>query len=186
MAKGATIYRLNLEVSSIDRDVYGSHALTVARHPSETLERTVVRMLAWGLRSHADLEFGRGLSTAEEPDLWRKEPDGRIAEWIEVGQPDAKRLIKATRQAAHCLLFVFGDGAARWRAAQLDGLNGPDNLSVARFDDAFVRDVAARCERQIRWALTVSEGQLFLEADGEHFETTPEIWLGQPLGAPER
>ena len=182
MAKGATIYRLNLEVSDIGRDVYGSHALTVAQHPSETLERTVVRMLAWALRSHDDLEFGRGLSTAEEPDLWRKEPDGRIAEWIEVGQPDAKRLIKASRQAAHCVLYVCGDGATRWRTAQLEGMKAPENLSVARISDAFVRDVAARCDRQIRWALTISEGQLFLEADGEHFETTPEIWLGEPLG----
>jgi uncharacterized protein YaeQ len=181
MAQKATIYRATLDVSHVDRGVYGEHALTVARHPSETMERTVMRMLAYVLRCDEGLEFGRGVSAADEPDLWRREGDGRVLEWIEVGQPDAKRLIKAARQSQECRLFVFGDGASRYRSAQLDGMKVPENLSVAHLDDAFVRAVAATCDRQIRWSVTVSDGMIFLDANGEHFETAPEIWIGAPL-----
>lgn len=182
MAQKATIYRATLDISHVDRNVYGEHTLTVARHPSETMERTVMRILAYALRCDDGLEFGRGVSTADEPDLWRRAGDGRVIEWIEVGQPDAKRLVKASRQSQACRLFVFGDGGERWRAAQLDGLKAPDNLGVARIDDDFVRAIAATSERQIRWSVTVSDGTIFLSTEAESFETTPEVWLGDPHG----
>ena len=93
MARGATIYRANLELSDVDRGVYAEATLTLARHPSETLERTLVRLLAFALCYEPDLEFGRGVSATDEPDLWSREGDGRVRRWIEVGQPDGKRLV---------------------------------------------------------------------------------------------
>ena len=181
MARNATIYRVQLELSHVDRNTYGEFQLTLARHPSETMERAVVRLLAYGLRYDEGLEFGRGVSATDEPDLWRREGDGRVLEWIEVGQPDAKRLIKASRHSGNCRLFAFGDGVERWRAAQLAEMKTPDNLDVARIDDDFIQALAAAAERQIRWSMTVAEGTIFLTAGEASFETTPENWIGDAL-----
>ena len=182
MARNATIYRAQLELSHIDRDVYAELQLTVARHPSETMKRTLMRLLAFGLRYDEGLEFGRGVSATEEPDLWRRSGDGRVIEWIEVGQPEARRLIKASRQSERCQLFVFGEGAERWRQAQLDDMKVPDNLGVARIDDAFVDAIADSAERSLRWSMTISEATIFLTTGDATFETSPEVWLGDPLG----
>jgi uncharacterized protein YaeQ len=182
MARGATIYRAELMLSHIDRDVYADLKLTVARHPSETLERTLMRLLAFGLRYDEGLEFGRGVSATDEPDLWRREGDGRVIEWIDVGQPDAKRLIKAARQSTRCQLFVFGDRDRQWRRAQLDEMKIPENLGVAYIDDDFVASLAAADDRQIRWSMTVSDGTVYLTSGDASFETTPRIWAGDPLG----
>ena len=182
MARNATIYRVQLELSHVDRDVYAELRLTLARHPSETMERTVMRLFSFGLRYDEGLGFGRGVSATDEPDLWRRAGDGRVIEWIEVGQPDAKRLIKASRQSGRCQLFVFGEGARRWRTAQLDEMRVPDNLGVAYVEEPFVDSLAAAAERQIRWSMTIAEGTVFLTTREETFETTPEIWVGNPLG----
>jgi uncharacterized protein YaeQ len=182
MAQNATIYRAQLELSHVDRGVYAERQLTIARHPSETVERMVMRLLAFGLRYDDGLEFGRGVSATDEPDLWRREGDGRVIDWIEVGQPDAKRLVKAARQSARCDLFVFGESASRWRTAQLDSMKIPDNLGVARIEDSFVDSLAANADRQIRWSMTVSDGTIFLGVDDDTFETSPEIWIGDPMG----
>jgi uncharacterized protein YaeQ len=181
MARSATIYRVQLQLSHVDRDVYADRQLTVARHPSETLERALVRILAYALRYDDQLEFGRGISTSDEPDLWRREGDGRVTDWIEVGQPDSKRLIKASRKATRCDLFVFADRDQRWRKSQLDAMKAPDNLSVAYIDDGFLASLAEGVDRKIHWSITVADGTLYLTSGDASFETTPEIWLGQPL-----
>jgi uncharacterized protein YaeQ len=182
MARGATIYRLQLELSHVDRNIYGEMQLTVARHPSETMARTVARLLAYGLRYDEGLEFGRGISATDEPDLWRREGDGRVIEWIEVGQPDAKRLIKASRHSGCCQLFTFGPAAEHWRQTQLATMKAPANLGVARIADDFLDAVAETCDRQLRWSMTVTEGTIFFTTGDTSLETSPEIWLGDPLG----
>lgn len=182
MARSATIYRVQLELSHVDRDIYADLKLTLARHPSETMERTLMRLLAFGLRYREDLEFGRGVSATDEPDLWRREGDGRVIEWIEVGQPDAKRLIKASRQSGCCQVFVFGEGAHRWRKAHLDGMKVPDNLGVACIENDFIASLVAQADRQIRWSMTVAERTVFLTVGDSTFQTSPEIWVGDPLG----
>lgn len=183
MARGATIYRVHLELSNIDRGIYADRSLSIAQHPSETLARTLVRLLAYGLRYAEGLEFGRGVSATDEPDLWTRSGDGRAIEWIEVGQPEMKRLVKAARHAERATLVAFGEGSWRWRKAELDPLvDPPENLSVVHIDDGFVTALAESAERQLRWSLTVSEGILFLSTGKQSFETTPEIWLGDPMG----
>ena len=183
MARGATIYRVHLELANVDRGLYAERSLSIAQHPSETLERTLVRLLAYGLR-HADgLEFGRGISATDEPDLWTRSGDGRTIEWIEVGQPEMKRMVKAARHAERATLIAFGDGCWRWKKAELEPLaDPPKNLSVLFVEDRFVKDLAASAERQLRWSLTISEAILFLSTGPRSFETKPEIWLGDPLG----
>ena len=183
MARGATIYRVHLELSNIDRGIYADRSLSLAQHPSETLARALVRLLAYGLRYAEGLEFGRGVSATDEPDLWTRAGDGRTIEWIEVGQPEMKRMVKAARHSERATLFAFGDGSWRWRKSELDPLtNPPENLSVVHIDDGFVTSLADSAERHLRWSLTVSEGIVFLTTGKQSFETTPEIWLGNPLG----
>ena len=182
MARGAKIYRARVELSHVDRNVYTEFQTTVARHPSETLQRTVMRLLAFCLRYDEGLEFGRGVSTPDEPDLWRREGDGRVIEWIEVGQPDSRRLIKASRLSRRCRLFVFGEGSSRWRKAQLEEMKAPANLAVAHIESDFVDAIANSTDRQFRWSLTVSEGTIFLTAGETTLETAPDVWLGDPLG----
>jgi len=95
MAPKATIYKAELQVSDMDRQYYATHALMLAQHPSETVERLMVRLLAFALHADERLEFGRGLSTDDEPDLWRKSLTGEIEQWIELGQPDEQHIRKA-------------------------------------------------------------------------------------------
>lgn len=181
MARGATLYRATLELSLIDREVYAEPTISIAQHPSETLERTLVRLLAFALCFEDGLEFGRGVSATDEPDLWSREGDGRPRLWIEVGQPETKRLAKAARHAGRVTLFSFGENLWRYRKAQFEDFEAPSNLSVAAFDPAFIAGVAGTIRRQIRWSVTLSEGVLFLSSGEESFETTPEIWMGSPL-----
>ncbi|MCR9097444.1 MAG: YaeQ family protein [bacterium] len=181
MARGATIYKASLELSLVDRNVYDEVQVTIARHPSETHERTLVRALAFALRYDRDLEFGRGVSATDEPDLWSRAGDGRPREWIEVGQPDGKRLVKAGRQSERTTVFAFGEGVERWREAQIGSTDLPANVSVARIDDGFLAALAAVTDRQLRWTVTLSDGIVFLASGEDAFETPPEVWLGDPL-----
>ncbi len=182
MARGATLYRAKLEISLIDRSIYAEPTVSLAQHPSETLERALVRLLAFALCYEEGLEFGRGVSATDEPDLWSREGDGRPRQWVEVGQPDAKRLVKASRHAERVTLFTFGENLWRYRKAQFEDFEAPPNLSIAAFDATFITRLAASTGRQIRWSVTMSEGVLFLGTGEETFETPPEVWFGSPLG----
>jgi uncharacterized protein YaeQ len=99
MAPKATIVKAELQVTDMDRHYYALHNLTLAQHPSETVERLMVRLLAFALHADERLEFGRGLSDEDEPALWRRDYTGDIEQWIEVGQPDESRIRKACGRA---------------------------------------------------------------------------------------
>src|ERR1700686_5331137 len=99
MALKSTIFKAELQVSDLDRDHFATHALRIARHPSETDERMMVRVLAFALHADDALEFGRGLSAENEPDLWQRDLTGAIERWIEVGLPDEREVRKASGRA---------------------------------------------------------------------------------------
>lgn len=181
MARNATIFRARLALSDLDRDVYADRTLTIAQHPSETDQRMLMRLLAYGLCYEEDLEFGRGVSATDEPDLWSREGDGRVRQWVEVGQPDGKRLLKAARQSQSVSVLAFGEGVERWREAQIDAGNFPANLSVSRIDDGFVDALAQGLDRQIQWEMTVTDGVVYLTAGETPLETTPTVWLARQL-----
>ena len=105
MALKATIFKADLQIADMDRHYYGDHALTIARHPSETDERMMVRLLAFALHAHDMLAFGRGLSADDEPDLWQKDLTGAIDLWIDVGQPDEKRMLKACGRSSRVVVY---------------------------------------------------------------------------------
>ena len=109
MALKSTIFKAELQVSDLDRNHFATHALTIARHPSETDERMMVRVLAFALHAHEALAFGRGLGADDEPGLWQKDLTGAIEVWIDVGQPDDKRVRRACGRTARIFVYAYGD-----------------------------------------------------------------------------
>ena len=131
MALKATIHKVELAVSDMDRGYYATHALTLARHPSETSERLMVRLLAFALYADETLEFGRGLSADDEPTLWKKDLTGNIEHSIDVGLPDERLLRTAAGRARHVTLVNYGGRGARlWWTANHAALDRLENLDM--------------------------------------------------------
>lgn len=164
MALKATIFKASLQVSDLDRNYYGEHQLTLARHPSETDERMMVRVLAFALNAHEHLQFGKGLSDTEEPDLWQKDLAGQIVHWIDVGQPDEKRLIRASGRAGRVTVYAYGRGADPWWKANGERLARARNLSVWRVPTEASDAVGKLAERAMQLQCTVQEGQVWFSS----------------------
>jgi len=172
MAQPSTIYRVGIQLSDIDRGLYETLQATVARHPSETEERLLARILAYALYYSPELNFTKGVAAGDEPDLWIKGPDGRVTCWIEVGLPDADRLIKASRHSGQVVLCAFGPAMQVWEKQQLPKLAGISNLTVMSLELSFLKQLTARLQRSITWSLTVTEGTMYLVIDGETLESS--------------
>jgi uncharacterized protein YaeQ len=171
MALPSTIYRVNIQLSDVDRGVYESLQTTVARHPSETEERLVARLLAYTLFFDPELAFTRGVGAGDEPDLWLKGPDDRVLLWVEAGLPEADRLIKASRHAARVTAIVCGKALPLWEQQQLPKLGGVPNLSILRFDQTFINNLASRLDRSITWSVTITDSNLYINVGNDTFET---------------
>jgi uncharacterized protein YaeQ len=164
MALKATIFKASLQISDIDRNYYGEHSLTLARHPSETDERMMVRVLAFALNAHEHLAFGKGLSDTDEPDLWQKDLTGRIVHWIDVGQPDEKRLIRASGRAERVTVYTYGRGADPWWQANVERLGRAKNLTVWRVPTDASESVGMLAARTMELQCTVQEGQMWFSS----------------------
>lgn len=162
MALSPTIYRAVVALADVDGHRYERLAATVARHPSETAERLVARVLAYALCYEEGLTFTRGIAAGDEPDLWSKRPDGRVDLWVEVGLPEAERLIRAARHAERVVLCACGGGLPRWEAQHLPRLAGVANLRVVALPAALLDGAVAGLERSLDWSLTISGGDLYL------------------------
>jgi uncharacterized protein YaeQ len=160
MALKSTIYKAELQISDMDRQYYASHALTLAQHPSETTERLMVRLLAFALHADERLEFGRGLSTDDEPDLWRRSLTGEIEQWIEVGQPDEQRIRKACGRARQVIVISYGGrGADVWWGRVSTGLARSKNLTVIDIPAAAVQALAELADRNMQLQCLIQDGQ---------------------------
>jgi len=173
MALPATICKAVLHVSDIDRNYYAEHALTIARHPSETDERMMVRLVAFALNAHADLTFGKGLADGDEPDLWRKDLTGAIAHWIEVGQPDDKALLRAAGRAARVTVYAYRSGAELWWAPIADRLARARQLAVWRIPTPASRQLGALAARSMHLQCTIQDGALLISGPGENVQIEP-------------
>jgi len=178
MALPSTIYRVNIQLSDVDRGVYESLQATVARHPSETEERLVARLLAYTLYFDPELAFTRGVGAGDEPDLWLKGPDDRVLLWVEVGLPESDRLIKASRHAERVAAIVCGKALPAWEQQHLPKLRSIKNLSILRFDQTFINNLSAGLDRSITWSVTVTDGNLYINVGADTFETI----LQEPVG----
>ncbi len=171
MAQPSIIYRANIQFSDIDRGVYETLQTTVARHPSETEERLVARLLSFALFYEMDLHFTKGISVGDEPDLWSKGPDGRVQLWVEVGLPEPERLIKASRHAERVALFACGNSISNWERQHFPKLAEVANLTITTVDQSFISRLVALLERSITWEITITEDTLYLQIAGESLVT---------------
>ncbi|TDK21051.1 YaeQ family protein [Luteimonas aestuarii] len=173
MAPNATIYRLELQVSDMDRHYYASHSLTLAQHPSETPERLMVRLMAFALYADERLEFGRGLSTGEDPDLWQRDYTGDPLLWIDLGQPDESRIRKACARARQVVIVTYsGNSADIWWEKQANSLSRLKNLTVIDFTPDTVDRAVTLLARSMRLTAMIQDGELQL-MDGDQSVTLP-------------
>jgi uncharacterized protein YaeQ len=173
MAQKSTIFKADLQVNDLDRHYYQAHALTLARHSSETDERMMVRLLAFALNAGPALSFGNGLSSDDEPDLWQKDLTGLIALWIDVGMPEAKLLKKAAGRAERVAVYTYGRNTARWWADSTDELERFGNLAVFQLPEVTTQALAALAERSMRLVCTIQEGMVTLS--NEHATVEVEV-----------
>lgn len=163
MALKATIFKVELQLADLDRNHYQTYPLTLARHPSETDERMMVRVIAFALHADPALEFGKGLSTEDEPDLWRKDLTGAIEQWIEVGLPDEKRLRKACGRADAVSVVTYGGrGTDLWWEQNQAALRKLDKLTVINLPFEQTQALARHVARGMSINCTIQEGELFL------------------------
>lgn len=176
MALTATIRKAELQISDMDRGYYATHALTLAQHPSETDERLMVRLLAFALNADDRLEFGRGLSVDDEPDLWRRDYTGDIELWIELGQPDESRLRKAAGRSRAVQLITYGGRATDiWWERNASAANKLSVLEVMDLPAEFVAEWGAQVERTMRWDVLIQDGEVQLLSDKAQLAVTP-VW----------
>ncbi len=168
MAIKATIFKAELNVADMDRHYYGNHALTIARHPSENDVRMMVRLLAFALNASDTLAFTRGISTDDEPDLWQKNLNDEIELWIELGQPDEKRIRKACARAKKVIIYTYQPRSAPLWWQQLEKkLERFDNLSVYNLAGDLAAQLGALASRNMQLQCTIQDGDTWL-SDNEH------------------
>ena len=168
MASNASIFKATIQIADMDRHYYEDHTLTLARHPSETDERMMVRLLAFALHAHEALSFGRGLSTEEEPALWQKDLTGAIERWIEVGQPEEKNIRRACGRAKQVCIYTYGGrGADQWWEKNLATLERLNNLAVMNLPLVGSRALATLAQPSMQLQCTIQEGQIWM-ADGKN------------------
>ena len=166
MALGSTIYKAEISVADIARNYYADHALSLARHPSETEERMMTRLLAFALHAHDELRFGRGLSTDDEPDLWQKDATGVIDLWIDVGLPDERSVRKACGRARRVVVLAYGGRKVdTWWHESAAALARHRNLEVLMVSTDETAQLADLAERSMRLSCTVQEGSAWIGSD---------------------
>ena len=160
MASNASIIKVELDVSDMDRHYYATHALTLAKHPSETDERVMIRLLAFALNAHPALQFGRGLSADGEPDLWQRDDTGLIERWIEVGQPDEADLRRACGRAREVIVYTYsGRSAQIWWERNAAALARCRNLQVRDIPSDASLALAALVERKLALQCLIQDGR---------------------------
>ncbi|QGZ30335.1 YaeQ family protein [Stutzerimonas stutzeri] len=175
MALQATPYKVEINLTDLDRHVYQDLRFTVARHPSETEERLAARLIAYVLWYDEQLAFGRGLSDVDEPALWEKSLDDRVLHWIEVGQPDAERITWCSRRAERFSLVAYGNLRV-WQTKVLDSVRSLKKINVVAVDQQALETIARDLPRAISWSVMISEGGLFITDErGQH--EVPLEWL---------
>jgi uncharacterized protein YaeQ len=185
MAIKSTIFKANLQIADIDNSYYADHAFTLARHPSETDERMMVRLAAIALQAYklntvcngdATLTFGAGLSDPDEPDAWMRDFTSRTRLWVEVGQPEDKPLIKACGKADEVVLYCFNHAAEVWWKGMENKVSRPQNLSVFRIPTTASQALIPMAQRSMQLQATVQEGALILSDSAHTVEIEPLRW----------
>jgi uncharacterized protein YaeQ len=167
MALKATIFKALIQVADIDRSYYHEHALTLARHPSETDLRMMIRLLAFALHASDTLQFTKGLSNDDEPELWQRSLSDEIELWIELGEPDEKRLRKACNRSKQVRLYCYGGRSVPpWWEQNKDKLKRFDNLSILNLPEDATEQLAQLAQKNMQLEFTIQDGHVFV-SDGQ-------------------
>ncbi|ABE45377.1 YaeQ family protein [Polaromonas sp. JS666] len=178
MALKATIYKAQLQITDMDRGVYADHGVIIARHPSEADERMMIRLLAFALNVPADdkqgkLEFAKDLWDVDEPALWHKDYTDAVQHWIDVGQPDDKRLMRAAGRAERVSVYSFSSSTPVWWKNIETKLTRAANLVVWQIEAAQSQALARLAERSMQLQVTIQDGTLWMSTDAGSVEITP-------------
>ena len=178
MALKATIHKAQLQISDMDRHVYGEHNLVIARHPSETDERMMIRILAFALYLPADelrgrLEFTKGLSDVDEPDLWQLDLTGEVVHWIDLGQPDDRRIMKAHGRAERVTVISFASSTPVWWSNLEGKLTRAPKLSVWQILPEQSQALARLAQRSMQLQISIQDGSVYVSTADASVEVTP-------------
>jgi uncharacterized protein YaeQ len=177
MAQNATIYKVELSVSDMDRHYYETHKLTVAKHPSETDERLMVRIVAFALNAHESLEMTKGLSTDDEPDIWQKSPSGELDVWVALGLPSAKLMRQSCSKAEKVIVYPYGGRAAElWWDKIKNSTNRFENLEVIGFSAKDTGELAKLARRTMKVQINIQDGELMVSVGESIVYMTPLKW----------
>ena len=185
MALKSTIFKAHVQLADIDHGYYADHALTLARHPSETDERMMVRLCALALQAYqlqsvcggdGTLAFGAGLSDPDEPDVWLRDFTGQTRLWVEVGQPEEKPIIKACGKADAVVLYCFNHAAEVWWRGIENKLHRAHNLGVYRIPTAASQALIPLAQRSMQLQATIQEGVLTLGDASHSVDIEPVRW----------
>ena len=186
MALKSTIFKASLSIADIDHGYYADHALTLARHPSETDERMMVRLLALALNAHelqdicrgdGTLAFGAGLSDPDDPDLWLKDYTGAVKLWVEVGQPEDRPLVKACQKADAVRVYAFNHAAEVWWRGIESKLTRLSKLQVFRVPTEASQALAGMAARSMQLQATVQDGAVTISGETGSVMIEPQRWL---------
>lgn len=174
MALNATIYKANLHIADNDRHYYGSHNLIVAKHPSETNERLMVRLLAFAMHANAEdrLALTKGLSDVDEPELWEKDLTGTIETWIDLGLPEERRMLKACGRADQVWVYAYGRTQSIWWKAVESKVAKARNLHVRAIDVQESQNLAALAQRTMELNFNVQDGTVYINSAQGDVEVT--------------
>jgi uncharacterized protein YaeQ len=177
MAQKATIYKVELCVSDMDRNYYETHKLTVAKHPSETEERLMVRVLAFALIAHEQLELTKGLSTDDEPDIWQKSLSGELELWVALGLPSEKVVRQSCGKASKVIVYCYGGRTADlWWEKIKNSTTRFDNLQVINFSEKDTSDLGKLASRSMKLQINIQDGEVMVSVDDSIVYVTPVKW----------
>lgn len=170
MALQATIFNFDIELADSDRGVYESLSLRVARHPSESEDHLIARVLAYLLEFVDGLAFSRGLSDPDEPAMAVRDLTGAIDTWIDVGTPDAARLHKASKAATRVVVYTYK--APRQFLSRLAGekIHRADKLELYAIDHALVNALVARLDRRVAFSVSVADRELYVAIGADNLQ----------------
>lgn len=178
MALKATIHKAQLQIADMDRGLYADHGATIARHPSETDERMMIRVLAFALNVQPDdqagqLEFAKDLWDVDEAALWHKDYTEALKHWIDVGQPDDKRLLRAAGRAERVSVYSFASSTPVWWKGLQNKIGRADNIHVWQIESEQSQALARLAERTMQLQVTVQDGTVWVSTTGDSVEITP-------------
>ena len=184
MALRATIYKATLQISDMDRHVYGEHLLTLPLQPSETEERLMARLLGFALHVTADdlhgtLQLARGMADVDEPDLWHKDLSDQLLHWVEVGQPDERRLMKACGRARKVTLYCYSHSAHIWYAGIANKISRLRNLEIWQLPAEQSQALAAMARRSMTLQISIQDSHVYVSDSNGTVEVLPQpLWRG--------